>query len=425
MKYVLVNGRIINGHQDMEVEDGKAIYVDGDKIVKIANYEKQDEYKEIDLAGKYILPGLINMHVHLAGNGKPQKRQQDNEKKVKLLMANKLTQMITYKVVSGFAKIELMSGVTTIRTVGGIRNLDTKLRDDININKKVGPRIIASNEGISVPGGHMAGSVAIAAKDNEEALACLKKAKRENVDFIKIMVTGGVLDAKEKGVPGQMKMKPEMIKFICDKAHEMGFLVAAHVESPEGVLASLQNGVDSIEHGAKLTDEMIKLFKDNNSFLCTTISPALPYALFDQSVSNASDVEKYNGRIVFDGIIDCAKQAIENDIPVVLGNDVGCPWISQYDFWRELYYFHHYIGVSNEFALYTATLQSAKMLKIDNETGSIDVGKSADMIVVKDNPLDDLRVLRHIEKVIFKGNIIDNPKVKVNETVKNQLDKYL
>lgn len=425
MKYVLVNGKIINGHQDMKVEEGKAIYVDDDKIVKIDNYEKQDEYKEIDLAGNYILPGLINMHVHLAGNGKPQKKQQDNEKKVKMLMANKLTQMITYKVVSGFAKTELMSGVTTIRTVGGIRDFDTKLRDDINANKKVGPRIIASNEGISVPGGHMAGSVAIAANNNEEALACLQKAKRENVDFIKIMVTGGVLDAKEKGVPGQMKMKPEMIKFICDKAHEMGFLVAAHVESPEGVLASLQNGVDSIEHGAKLTEEMIKLFKDNNSFLCTTISPALPYALFDQSISNASDVEKYNGKIVFDGIIDCAKQAIENDIPVVLGNDVGCPWISQYDFWRELYYFHRYIGVSNEFALYTTTLQSAKMLKIDDETGSIDVGKSADMIVVKDNPLDDLRVLRNVEKVIFRGDIIDNPKVKVNETVKNQLDKYL
>ncbi len=78
--------------------------------------------------------------------------------------------------------------------------------------------------------------------------------------------------------------------------------------------------------------------------MCTTISPALPYALFDRSVSNASEVERYNGNVVFEGIIEWAKAALEQDIPVVLGNDVGCPWITQYDFWRELYYFHKYVG---------------------------------------------------------------------------------
>ena len=81
--------------------------------------------------------------------------------------------------------------------------------------------------------------------------------------------------------------------------------------------------------------------------MCTTISPALPYALFDRSVSNASEVEQYNGNVVFEGIIDCAKAALEQDIPVVLGNDVGCPWITQYDFWRELVLLHKYVGVSN------------------------------------------------------------------------------
>ena len=100
---------------------------------------------------------------------------------------------------------------------------------------------------------------------------------------------------------------------------------------------ALENGVDSIEHGAKLDDHMIKLFKENHAFLCTTLSPALPYALFDRSITNASEVEQFNGKVVFDGIIECAKQALENDIPIVLGNDVGCPWITQYDFWREKY----------------------------------------------------------------------------------------
>ena len=182
------------------------------------------------------------------------------------------------------------------------------------------------------------------------------------------MITGGVLDAKEKGVPGELKMAPEMVKVVCDKAHELGFKVAAHVESSDGVRVALENGVDSIEHGAKLDDYMIKLFKENHAFLCTTLSPALPYALFDRSITNASEVEQFNGKVVFDGIIECAKQALENDIPTVLGNDVGCPWITQYDFWRELYYFHKYVGVSNAYAIYCATLQAARMADIDDET---------------------------------------------------------
>ncbi len=124
----------------------------------------------------------------------------------------------------------------------------------------------------------------------------------------------------------------------------MGYTVAAHVESPEGVRVALENGVDSIEHGAKPDADILRLFRERGAFLCTTISPALPYALFDRSVSNASEVEQYNGNVVFEGIIDCAKAALAHDIPVVLGNDVGCPWITQYDFWRELYYFHKYVG---------------------------------------------------------------------------------
>ena len=152
------------------------------------------------------------------------------------------------------------------------------------------------------------------------------------VDLVKLMITGGVLDAKEKGVPGELKMAPEMVKAVCDRAHAAGYVVAAHVESPEGVRVALENGVDSIEHGAKPDDEILRLFRERGAFLCTTISPALPYALFDRSVSNASEVEQFNGNVVFEGIIECAKAALAHDIPVVLGNDVGCPWITQYDF---------------------------------------------------------------------------------------------
>lgn len=416
----------------MQVQEGQVILVENERITEILPAEeagkrnlKASGYEEIDLQGKYILPGLINMHVHLAGNGKPQKKQRDNEALVKKIMRNGLTKAIAYHMVCGFAKDELYSGVTTIRTVGGLGDFDTRLRDDIAAGKKPGPRILAANEGISVPGGHMAGSVAIAAGSIEEALQHLEIAKAQKVDLVKLMITGGVLDAKEKGVPGELKMAPEMVKAVCDKAHAMGYKVAAHVESPKGVKVALQNGVDSIEHGAKADEEMIALFKEHNAFLCTTLSPALPYALFDRSITNASEVEQFNGNVVFEGIIDCAKAAIANDIPVVLGNDVGCPWITQYDFWRELYYFHKYVGVSNTFALYTATCRGAEMAGIGDITGTLESGKCADMIVVEKNPLEDIRALRNVDMVVSQGKVLRSPKVKKKQIVETELDKFL
>ena len=426
MNYAFTNGKLLDGNQGMQVQTGLHILVKDGVISDIVpDTADVTGYQRVDLHGHYILPGLINMHVHLAGNGKPQKKQRDNEKLVKRIMSTGLTRAVAYKMVCGFANDELLGGVTTIRTVGGLGDFDTRLRDEIAAGSRVGPRILASNQGISVPGGHMAGSVAVAAANIPEALAQLEKSRSEKVDLIKLMITGGVLDAKEKGVPGELKMPPEMVRAVCDKAHSYGYLVAAHVESPEGVRMALENGVDSIEHGAKMDADMIRLFKERGAFLCTTISPALPYALFDRSITNATEVEQYNGNVVFEGIIDCAKAALANDIPVVLGNDVGCPWITQYDFWRELYYFHKYVGVSNAFALYTATRRSADLAGIGHLTGSIEKGKTADLIVTAENPLEDLRALRNLELVVARGNVIKHPVIRKRKQVEAELDKFL
>ena len=137
MNYAFINGKILDGTKDMEVQEGLCILTNGKKIVDIVPTGSDlDGYEKVNLGGKYILPGLINMHVHLAGNGKPQKKQRDNEKLVRRIMSSSLTRAVAYKMVCGFAKDELLSGVTTIRTVGGLGNFDTKLRDEISAGKK-------------------------------------------------------------------------------------------------------------------------------------------------------------------------------------------------------------------------------------------------------------------------------------------------
>jgi len=422
-----INANVLDGTEGMEPLEGYAVVVEGQRIVEVAPTAEADlaGCELVDLKGAYLLPGLINMHVHLAGNGKPQKKQRDNEALVKKVMANGLTRAIAYRLVAEYARLELHSGVTTIRTVGGLGDFDTRVRDAGAAGKLDAPRILAANQGISVPGGHMAGSVAIAAHSISEALEQVDVARAQGADLIKLMITGGVLDAKEKGTPGELKMDPAMVRAVCDRAHELGFAVAVHVESTEGVRVALEGGVDSIEHGAAPTDDIMGLFKKNGPFLCTTISPALPYALFDRSVSCASEVEQYNGNMVFEGIIANSKAALEQGVPVALGNDVGCPWITQYDFWRELRYFEKYVGVSRSFALHTATLRNARLAGIGDVTGSIEVGKDADMIVVDANPLDDLRALRTPKHVIHRGRFIAKPNVKRNAVVDRELDKFL
>lgn len=430
-RLALINGYILDGSENMEPAADKVILIEGDTIKAITDrdeWESSDtkqSYEVYDLNGRYVMPGLINMHVHLAGNGKPQKKQRDNAALVGKIMSTALTRRIAYNMVKGFAKLELLSGVTTIRTVGGLADFDTRCRTDIENGRCIGPRIIAANEGISVPGGHMAGSVAIAATTIDEALAQVDRAAKQKVDIIKLMITGGVLDAKAKGVPGELKMQPDMINAVCGRAHKLGYKVAAHVESTEGVRAALANGVDSIEHGARPDEEIISLFKEKNAFLTTTISPALPYALFDRSISHASEVEQFNGNIVFEGIVECSKAAIANGIPVALGNDVGCPYITQYDFWRELYYFSRYVGVSNAFALHTATQVNAGLAGIGNITGTVAPGMKAELIVTQDNPLDNLCALRNVDCVMAGGNIIDKPEFKRNANVDRELDKMI
>lgn len=425
-RYALKNGIILDGTKDMQPQKNKTVYISGKNIVDIRpDADKLNGFQTIDLNGQYVLPGLINMHVHLPANGKPKEKPSDPKKAVKLITSCGMMRKVGIKMCEGYAKTELLSGVTTIRTVGGVADFDTIIRDAAAAGKILAPRVLASNMAVSVPGGHMAGSLAYEAKSAEEAVMYVEKIAEEKPDLIKLMITGGVMDAEIVGEPGVLRMQPELVRAACERAHALGMKVATHVESPEGVRVALENGVDSIEHGAKPIEEILQLMKDRGAFQISTISPALPYALFDRNISHATYEQQENGKVVFDGIVSMAKACLAAGIPVGLGTDTGCPYITHYDMWRELHYFVKYCGVTPAFALYSATLLNAQLAGIGDRTGSIEKGKSADLIVCKENPLERFSALRTLSMVVKEGYRIENPIVKKMPEVERELDKFL
>lgn len=424
-KYAIANANIISGKLNDGVQSGKYIVVENGKIAKITSDKAAiDGLKVVDLNGKYLLPGLINLHVHLPGSGMPKDTKKQNKKTVRMLMNHALTKYIVYRMCANYAKVELMSGVTTIRTVGGLDDIDSRIRDNGAKGKLKAPRVLASNMAVSVKDGHMTGLLAYEAKDPEDGRRYVREIAKTNPDLIKLMITGGVLDAKKEGEPGVLRMSPEIVKACCDEAHKLGFKVAAHVESPLGVTVALEGGVDTIEHGANVGEHEIELFKQNGSAHVLTISPTIPLCMFDLSVSGGTPLHKVNGKVVFEGMLDCARKCLENDIPVGLGTDTACPFVTHYDMWRELRYFQKYLGVSNEFAIHTATEVNAKIAGIDDETGTIEEGKSADFMVVDGNPLENLEALRNPKAVALRGEMINNPKVKKFQYVEDELDLY-
>ena len=424
-RYALINGVLLDGTRDMTPQTGKIVCVEGNTITAVTDGPVPTGYEPVDLAGRYILPGLINLHVHLPASGKPKKKPSDPKKLVKLITSNGLMRRVGVKLCESYARTELLSGVTTIRTVGGVADFDTIIREKAAAGEILSPRVVASNMAVSVPGGHMAGSLAYEARTPEEAAAYVERIAAEKPDLIKLMITGGVMDAEVVGEPGVLRMEPALVKAACDRAHGLGMKVAAHVESPEGVRVALENGVDSIEHGAKPDEEILRLLKEHGAFQVATLSPAIPYALFDRSVSHATYEQQENGKVVLEGVIAMARACLENDIPVGLGTDTGCPYVTHYDMWRELCYFVKYCGVTPAFALHSATLLNARLAGIDSVTGSVEAGKAADLIVCDRDPLADLSALRSLHMVIKDGVRIEHPAVKKIPEVERELDKFL
>lgn len=428
MGYVLVNCNLFDGKADSNIKEHMDIFIENGKIVKIEQTSGEYEGCEVvDMAGKYLMPGLINMHCHLFGSGKPSKKLGGGKssKRIITLAKTKVGQRILNKVIRKNMLDALYSGCTTVRGVGDFFYSDVRVRDQITDGLADGPRLLVSGPAITVPGGHGDGTFSVTGATKEELVSRTDENDRHKVDLIKICVTGGVMDAKVKGEPGVVRMNLEQTKAVCDRAHALKYQVASHTESSEGVMIALQGGVDTIEHGSSLDEAAIRLFQEKNAALICTLSPALPLAKFSPQDTMMNDLCVYNSEVLLENMIKGVKTALEHNIMVGLGTDASCPFATQYNMWREAAYFVKYIGVSNAYALHTATLKNAQILHIDDQTGSIETGKCADLIAMEKNPLEDMTALSQLSMVIARGKRYEHPSILKNPKVEQMLDTLL
>ncbi|PAF30397.1 amidohydrolase family protein [Paenibacillus sp. 7516] len=422
--YALKNCHLIHGDLNRNLEKNMTVLVNEQGLIqgigKSSELAIPSHYKVIDLSGKYVMPGLINAHVHLFADGKPFSLSVSEgmlQFAYDRILNTKFGKNVLKKRMKRNALTALHAGVTTMRSVGEFFYTDVKLRDEINNGEFVGPNLLVSGFFLSVTGGHGAPFLALVGDSPWEARRNVRINVKNGVDLIKICVTGGVTDAKMVGEAGRLQMTVEEVAAICEEAHKIGLRVAAHVESTEGVRVALKGGVDTIEHGSEMDDEIISLFKNNpnalNGYtaLIPTFLAAYPSALLDTSVTKVSATVKENARLVYTSMLKGAKQAIDNGITIGLGTDAAMSYVTHYDMWREMDYYIKQTNLSNKQLIDMVTRTNAKILGIEDVTGTVDIGKQADLIVLDQSPLDNIEALSDVRMVMVKGNLIQTPSV--------------
>lgn len=428
--YALINCSIINGKKESKMITNGVILIRNlveeddtsgliEKVGTMNDVQIPEDYTKIDLNGKYVLPGLINAHCHLTGSGKPTFLMKLSDKwmeRVVRILDTPLGKVLLKKMMKSNALNALNAGVTTLKTMSDPIYMDLKVRDEIKEGKYIGPRLICAGKGICVTGGH-GGVMAHIADSVPEIRKAVRKNLREEVDFIKILSTGGVMDARKVGEAGRPQMTIEEIETACFEAHRGNLLVATHCESTKGIEEALEGGVDSIEHGAEIPDELVASFKKNPkslrgyTYLIPTVSAGMGLASLPKEETKITDEKKQNAILIEEGMIKGLQKAYKSGIKFGVGTDASVPYSLHYLVWKELKYFLRYTDMSNQEAIYYATKNNAELLGIDNITGSIEEGKFADLQVVKNNPLETIEALGEVEHVFIKGTFIKNPKV--------------
>ena len=425
--FVLYNCNLVKVQRNCEIEHC-CVYVEDGIIKQIgADVNAPLDIPYIDMKGGYVCPGLVNLHVHLFGSGQPSKILSGGKMQQAVLKFIRTApgQKVLDSLVAKGARTQLMSGCTTIRTVGDFCYSDVRIRDKVNLGVAAGPRMLVSGPAITAVGGHGDGTFSVTSDDPEQLRELVRQNVAHGVDFIKICVTGGVMDATRLGEPGEVKMTFDQTYAVCNEAHSLGKIVASHTESEAGVKIAVAAGVDTIEHGADFTDDDIRNMIGKGSKVVATFSPAVPLANLPARVTKLDDTATFNTQVLLDKMTYGAQRCVRYGVTLGMGTDSSCPFVTQYAMPDEVAMFAKYVGVTNAYALTVATKVNAEIAGLGDMTGTLEVGKSADFIVMKDNPVDDLTALKRLTMVCCRGVIYNKPHFAHKRKIDRALRKLI
>jgi len=354
--------------------------------------KKPENSLKIDLKYQFILPGLINNHCHLSGSGKPLPKFTKSEKLVKFIQKLKIFKKIIYNTMKESALTALLSGTTTVRSLGEADLSVFDLRDKINSGEELGARIFTAGKAIALKADH--GEVInIEITNIEEAKSAVNFLIDKGADCIKIMATGAVTGAKTLYSAGNAELSLEIIKLICDIAHNHKLKVTAHSEGNEGALNSINGGIDSLEHGSNYDNIILKLLKENQIGTIPTLAAGNAYSNHSRKETGLTEIEVLNDKRVSKNIDIGLRNAISyGGILIGVGDDAGIPLVFHGKIAQETSMLHQY-GLSVLKCIQCATINNAKIMGREDKLGSLDIGKFADFIAFAPdrNPLEKIR----------------------------------
>ncbi|MBJ7880338.1 metal-dependent hydrolase family protein [Gelidibacter salicanalis] len=400
-------GKLIDTKEG-KILTNKTIIVLGKQILAIEDgfsTPKSDEDMVVDLKSKTVMPGLIDMHVHIEGETNPRAYLE----KYTLNDAD-----IAFNA-QHFAKVTLMSGFTTVRDLGG-SGINVALRNAVNAGKVDGPRIFTAEKSLATTGGHAdptngakkgllesPGPEEGVVNSVEDAKKAVRQRYKNGADWIKITATGGVLSVAKSGLNPQFTV--EEIKAICETAKDYGMEVAAHAHGDEGMQRAIQGGVKTIEHGTMMSQETMELMKKHNVYLVPTITAG-------KSVSDKAKIPNYYPEVIVGKALDIGPKiqdmfgrAYKSGVGIAFGTDAAV--FAHGDNAKEFGYMVE-AGMPAIKAIQSATLTNAMLLKMEDQLGQLKAGYLADIVATNEDPTETIGTMMDIVFVMKEGKIYKN-----------------
>jgi imidazolonepropionase-like amidohydrolase len=401
--YLALIGNIIDGTGKDPIERGMVIVENG-RITTIGKRDNISLPKDVNvIEGNILMPGMIDAHVHLCVNGEPDT--------IKVFLDSTLS---TYAIkATVYVKKSLEAGFTTLRSVGEPGYLGISIRNAINQGIIPGSRVLTSGPLLSATGGHGTFlppwlsseiNMSIFADGVEELRKVVRKLIGTGVDLIKICVTGGVMDIATE--PSAQNYNLDEIKAATFEAHKLGRKVAAHVEGLSGAKDSIRGGVDTIEHGVELDEETIQMMKEKGTFLVPTLVAVYNACEYGVKGGMQEYAIRKNEKLK-EKLFASFKLAYHSGAKIAMGSDTGTAFNQHGNNAKELELYVEN-GMSPMEAIVCATKTASEAIGIQENIGTLEQGKTADILVLDKNPLEDIKILQNKQmiKAVIKEGIV-------------------